>query len=98
MSTYWKQQEYRIRDILARRGWKRTRRNPLSGAGPIPGHRNDVFGMWNGYLQLEVDHKSTKGEKTATIARVDLHKARALATEVGDVPLVTFGYYQKQDL
>lgn len=96
--TYWKKQERRIKAILEDRGWKRTRRNPGSGAGPLPEHRNDVYGEWNDYLHLEVDHKSTKGQKSATIPRADLQKCRRLAQAVGDVPLLTFGYYQKHDL
>lgn len=96
--TYWKKQERRIAAILEERGWKRVRRNPASGAGPLPEFRNDVYGMWNDYLQLEIDHKSTKGEKSATIGRADLHKSRELAQAVGDVSMLTFGYYYKQDL
>ncbi len=96
--TYWKAQERRIKAILEDRGWKRARRNPASGAGPLPEFRNDVYGEWNDYLQLEVDHKSTKGEKSATISRADLIKCRQLAHAVGDVPLLTFGYYFKHDL
>ena len=96
--TYWKAQERRIKAILEERGWKRTRRNPASGAGPLPEFRNDVYGAWNEHLRLEVDHKSTKGEKSATIGRADLQKCRELAHAVGDVPLLTFGYYYKHDL
>ena len=97
-SDYWKAQERRVRDVLAGRGWQNARRNPGSGAGPVPEFKNDVWASWNDYLSVSVDHKSTRGEKTATLKREDLLKARRDALAVNDVPVVTFGFYQKQDI
>lgn len=93
---YWKTQERRIRSLLEERGWDATRQ-PGSGALPSENLKGDVIATFGGTTLL-VDHKSTKGEKSITIARGDVQKNSDQATAINATPAITFSYYHKHDL
>jgi len=82
-SKYWKQQEYRIRDILRKRGWK-ANRVPVSGAAE--GFKGDVIADLP-FLnrRLVVDHKSTRGKDSITIKRKDLEKLFDMIDEFSSI-------------
>jgi len=95
--TYWKTQENRVKHFLEERGWKRVRRNPASGALPIPKFKNDVWGDWKGQ-GLSIDHKSTRGKKQITLIRSDLEKAVRDANANKDIGMVSFGFLSQRML
>jgi Holliday junction resolvase len=93
---YWKAQENRIRKLLEKRGWVALRQ-PGSGALKQIEFKGDVLASY-GCTDLAIDHKSTKGEKSVSIKREDLQKHIGYAQEMADFGIITFGYFQKQDL
>ena len=97
--AYWKAQENRIRKLLDDRGWIRARRNPGSGAIPMPQFKGDVWAKWpHSRTSIRIDHKSTRGVETISLQRKDLQKLNAEAKETGDFGAVTFSFKGKHDL
>ncbi len=102
-SQYWKNQEYRVRDIFRKRGWV-ANRVPCSGSAE--GFKGDVVAT-RADIQLVVDHKSTRGKDSITIKKKDLKDIDILAqkkmSEVNHIffdtyPLLTFNYFQDRQV
>jgi Holliday junction resolvase len=83
---YWKQQEYRVRDILRKQGWE-AYRVPSSGASELA--KGDVEARKANW-RLIIDHKSTRGKESITLKRKDLEKIIEQAKD--KIPIVTFSF------
>ncbi len=88
--TYWKAQENRIRKLLENNGWD-ARRQPGSGNLDHEALKGDVYATY-GDTKIMVDHKSTRGRESITLARGDLSKLSLDAMAVEALPVLTFGY------